>query len=100
MIITFSPTRRDETLTLVKTGDVLNVNGTDFDFGPLLEGAELPLGGIGDKHWFCGPARRIGGVVHLHMMLPHGGAAPYETRFPAPLTIAGDGPVVLPAHSI
>ena len=28
---------------------------------------------------------------------PHGADAPEETRFPAPLTASGDGPIALPA---
>ena len=41
---------------------------------------------------------RAGGVLHLTLILPHGADAPLETRFPAALTLTGDGPVALPPY--
>lgn len=95
MQITLSPMRRDDRLTLARKGDVLTVNGDDLDFGPLPEGAVLPAAATGCD-WIVGDVTRTGGVLHLTLILPHGGNAPYETLFPAPLTLTGDGPVDLP----
>ena len=96
MKLTFTPMRRDDRLELHRTGDVLTINGEAFDFGPLPEGATLPREAI-DSDWFAGPVERIGGVLHVSLILPHGPHAPDATRVPAPLEIEGDGSVVVPA---
>jgi len=96
MQIILSPQNRDDRLTLERKGDVLTVNGEAFDFGPLPEGGTLPAAAIASA-WFAGPVTRIGGVLHLTLILPHGHNAPEATRFPVPVT-AGDGPVALPAY--
>lgn len=98
MQITFSPIRRDETLTLGKQGDTLTVNGEAFDFSPLPDGADLPGEAI-NSEWLLG-AKREGGELHITVLLPHGGNAPEETRFPQPITVTADGPVPVPEHSI
>jgi hypothetical protein len=97
MHLTFSPMRRDDLLTLTRSGDVLTINGAAFDFSPLPEGATLPPEAI-DSDWFAGPVEQIGGILHLTLILPHGASAPQETRFPTPLTVTGDGPVTLPLY--
>ena len=98
MKINFSPMRRDEPLELHREGDVLTVNGEDFDFGPLPEGAMLPAEAM-DSDWFSGPLERIEGKLHLVLTLPHGPQAPEATRFPAPLEVEADGPVEVPLWS-
>ena len=99
MKIAFSPVRRDDRLDLHRAGDVLTINGEDFDFGPLPEGATLPLDAI-ESDWFAGPVNRINGKLHLTLVLPHGPEAPEATRFPAPAEVAGDGPVEVPKWSV
>jgi len=42
MNINLSPQRRDDTLTITKNGDVLTINGTDYDFTQLPDGGTLP----------------------------------------------------------
>jgi hypothetical protein len=98
MHITFSPVRRDDRLDLSVAGDVLTINGEAFDFTALPEGATLPRDAV-VCDWLASDVSRIGGDIHMTMILPHGAAAPHETRFPAPI-IAGDGPVDLPAYAI
>ena len=98
MKLTFTPMRRDDRLELHRTGDMLTINGEAFDFGPLPEGATLPREAI-DSAWFAGPVERIGGVLHVSLILPHGPHAPEATRFPAPLEIEGDGSVPVPVWS-
>lgn len=97
MKITLSPQRRTDTLTVSRSGDTLTINGETFDFSPLPEGATLPQEAIGSD-WFAGPVERVGGVLHVALVLPHGANAPEQTRFPAPITLTGDGPVALPPY--
>ena len=99
MKITLSPMRNDTSLSLERAGDVLTINGTAFDFGPLADGATLPREAV-DCEWMASDVERIDGVLHLTLILPHGGNAPQETRFPAPIIDPPDGPVTLPIHSI
>jgi hypothetical protein len=97
MQITFTPQRRDDTLTLSKTGDVLTIGGEDFDFSQLAEGDLLPREAV-TSDWLASDVERIGGVVHLSIVVPHGAKAPITTLFPAPVT-ATDGAIPVPAHS-
>ncbi|MFJ4056725.1 hypothetical protein ACIPZC_25225 [Pseudomonas sp. NPDC089743] len=99
MIINLSPVRMDEELMVDREGDLLYVNGEVFDFGPLLEGATLPAEAISSK-WFSGQVDRIGGELHLTLILPHGADAPEETRFPQPIVLTDDGTVDLPQPSL
>lgn len=99
MHITFSPARRDDALALSRNGDVLTINGTDFDFGPLPDGASLPMAAVG-CNLLAGDVERIEGVLHLALILPLGRNPSEEARFPDPITVAGDGPISLPATDI
>lgn len=98
MIIKLSPTRSDNTLTVVKNGDALTINGQVFDFTPLPDGATLPSGAI-ESDWIVGDVERINGVINLALLLPHGPNPSQEVAFPAPLTVTQDGEVVLPADA-
>ncbi|WP_417726665.1 hypothetical protein [Roseovarius sp.] len=99
MQITLIPQRRDEVLTLGRTGDMLVINGEAFDFSPLPDGATLPREAIA-SNWFAGPVERIGGVLHLSLVVPFGASAPPQTVDPAPLTLTADGPVALPPYDV
>lgn len=99
MQITFKPTRRDDMLTLSKSGDALTINDKTFDFSPLANGAELPPEAI-LTDWIAGPVRRKNGILHVSLLLPHGPNAPIETKHPEPLTVKEDGPITVPAHSV
>ena len=99
MQITLTPQRRDDTLTLVRSGDVLTINGEAFDFTAIPEGGTLPRDAVACD-WLAGDVTRSGGVLHLTLILPHGADAPPETLFPAALTLTGDGPVTLPAYEV
>lgn len=96
--INWSPVRRDETLTGSTQGDALTMNGEVFDFTTLPDGATLPRDAVACE-WLASNVERIGGEIHLTLILPHGADAPDETRFPQPVTMAGDGPVPVPLHS-
>ncbi len=95
MYITMSPIRRDETLAASLVGDVLTLNGVEFDFGPLPEGATLPAEAI-DSEWIVGDVSRIDGVLHLTVRLPHGPNPSQAVAFPEPVTVTEDGPIALP----
>lgn len=99
MQIFLSPVRRDDLLSLERTGDKLILNGEAFDFGPLPEGATLPVEAI-DSHWFVGPVTRKAGKLQVVLALPHGANAPEGTLFPAPIIDPDNGQIALPAHSV
>jgi hypothetical protein len=95
MHITLTPMRGPQPMTLHRVGDILTINGEAYDFAAIPDGATLPQGAV-DCPWLASDVERIGGVLHLALILPHGAGAPAQTRFPAPLTLSGDGPVALP----
>lgn len=95
MRISFTPQRRDDTLTLVKAGDVLTINGDDFDFGTLSEGASLPTDAI-ECDWIVGDVTRIDGTIRITVVLPHGPSPSEAVAFPAPIADAPDGAIILP----
>ena len=97
MQISFSPMRRDDRLNVAVAGDTLTVNAETFDFSALPEGATLPRAAVACA-WLASDVERIGGVLHLTLILPHGANAPDQTLFPAPVE-AGDGPVTLPPYA-
>tara|TARA_R110002049_G_scaffold23545_10_gene83638 strand:- start:28713 stop:29024 length:312 start_codon:yes stop_codon:yes gene_type:complete len=96
MDITLSPVRGDEPLRASVKGDVLTLNGKRFSFAKLPEGAELPADAIASD-LFCGPVRRINGVICLTLVLHHGPNAPDETRSPAAISCTS-GTVPLPPY--
>ena len=95
MKLLFSPQRRDDTLTLSKSGDALTINGVPYDFSQLPDGATLPKEAI-DCEWIVSDVNRINGEIELTILLPHGANASHEARFPEPINMTSDGQVVLP----
>lgn len=95
MQIKFNPQRRDDTLSVVKEGDALIVNGVTYDFSPLPEGATLPAEAI-DSDLFSGPVERVNGEIVLTLTLPHGPNPSHAVAFPQPIIVTADGPVELP----
>ena len=100
MQIILSPQRRDARLNLARHGDILTINGENFDFGPVREGAVLPAAAV-QSDWFAGDITRQGGALIIPLFLPHGARAPHDTLFPAePLTIISNGPITLPDYEL
>ena len=95
MHIKLSPVRLDETLEVLREGDILTVNGIPFDFTQLPEGATLPEEAI-ESDWFIGPVSRVNGELHLTLRLPHGPNPTQEVAFPDPVHVTEDGPIPLP----
>ncbi len=99
MHITFSPQWRDAPLSLSKLGDIITVNGEAFDLSVVPEGATLPHEAI-DSNWFAGPAERIGGELHITLILPHGPNPSQALAFPQPITVNEDGPIAVPSDEM
>lgn len=97
MKINLSPQRRDDTLTVTKQGDALTINGTEYDFSQLPDGATLPRDAC-DCEWLASDVERIDGELVLTILLPHGARAPESTRFPEPIVNPSDGVVELPMY--
>lgn len=95
MKITFTPQLRADALSLSLDGDVLTVNGTDYDFGPLSEGGTLPRAAVGCP-LLASDVTREGDHIALTLILPHGTDASEEVRFPQPITVTQTGPIPLP----
>ncbi|MFK3794706.1 hypothetical protein [Pseudomonas sp. NPDC088444] len=95
MRITLSPQRRNDNIKIIKNGDMLTINGFDFDFSPLPDGASLPAEAV-DIHWFCGDIERINGELVVTLLLPLPANYSPEQAFPADLIDVPDGPVALP----
>lgn len=93
MIITLSPQRRDETLTITKSGDSLTLNGETFNFSSLAEGVVQDV----SCEWIVGPVARTGSDISLTLILPHGPNPPQHVAFPEPIIDPPDGEVRLPA---
>lgn len=96
MFISFSPRRRDASLSLSKLGDVLTVNGEAFDLSVVPDGATLPQEAI-SSDWFAGPVERIGSELHISLFLPHGPNPSQAVAFPQPVTVNEDGPIAVPS---
>ena len=95
MKISLSPQRRDDTLTVVKTGDRLRINGDLFNFNPVSEGATIKASDI-PCDWICGDVTRINGEIELTLILPHGANPSEAVAFPVALENVQDGVVALP----
>jgi hypothetical protein len=95
MRINLSPQRRDDTLEVIKTGDVLTVNGEDFDLSPIGDGDTLPASAI-TSEWFFDKVDRIDGKLVLTLILPNPFNYSHEQAFPVPLENVPDGLVVFP----
>ena len=95
MKITLSPQRRDDTLTVIKQGDTLTINGTAYDFTQLPDGGTLPADAV-DCEYIVGSVDRVDGELELTLLLPHGANASEAARFPEPIINPADGELELP----
>jgi len=95
MKINLSPQRRDDQLTVFKGGNVLTINGTEYDFTNLPNGGTLPAGAV-DSEFVIGSVERVNGELELTLLLPHSAGASDAARFPEPIIDPADGEVELP----
>lgn len=95
MKITFSPQRRDDSLTLSKMGDVLTINGDTLDLSVIPDGATIPAAAI-DSEWIVGHVSRVDGTLRLTLILPHAAGAPDYMCFPEPITVTANGAIDVP----
>lgn len=96
MKINLTPQRREDTLEVIKQGNILVVNGETFDFSPMADGDTLPATAI-NSIWFLNKVERIGGELELTLLLPNPWNYSQEQAFPVPLVDVPDGPVLFPA---
>ena len=95
MIINLSPQVRDDSLTVSKQGETLVINGENYDFSQLTEGATLPRDAI-NCDYIVSDVARVNGDIELTILLPISANASEAARFPAPLNVVSAGEVVLP----
>lgn len=95
MRIILTPIRIDGSLSVIKAGDTLTINGTPFDFSSLPDGATYPEKEI-PCDWIAGPVERVDGDLRLTLFLPHGPSPSHEVGFPQAIINPPDGPIALP----
>lgn len=98
MKLFLSPCLITAPLTVSVTGEVLSVNGEDFDLSAIPDGATLPREAV-TSDWLASDIERIDGELTLTLRLPISANAPQDARFPAPITVTEDGPIALPGAS-
>lgn len=95
MKIIFTPQRRNDILTLSKSGDVLTINGEDFDFSIVGEGDILPRDAVSCE-FLASDITRTDGTLELTLILPHGPNSSEAARFPSPVINPIDGDIEVP----
>lgn len=95
MRILLNPQGREDALSVAKVGNVLTVNGEEFDFTPMTEGSTLPREAIGSM-WFDGPVEKVNGEITLTLILPNPWNYSPEQAFPVTLENIQDGDIQLP----
>ncbi|WP_207848829.1 MULTISPECIES: hypothetical protein [unclassified Pseudomonas] len=95
MRIELCPLRSDNTLSVIRSGDSLEINGEVFDFSPLADGDTLPATEI-NSQWFAGQVDRVDGKLALTIFLPLPINFSPEQAYPEPLLDVPDGAVNLP----
>lgn len=98
MRISFTPVRGSDRLSASISGDVVTINGEQFDFTSLPDGGTIPPGSVPCK-WIVGPVERIGGELNLTLVLPHGSNPGPAVAFPSPIMVTADGAIQLPEDS-
>jgi hypothetical protein len=98
MNITFIPQRRDEALLLSVSADTVTINGVEYDFSVIPEGASLS-GAATDSQHIIGDISREGGALSLTVILPHGENPSLAVTNPAPAHVT-EGVVVDTANSV
>ena len=96
LIITLTPMRREDRLSVSKAGDLVTINGEIFNLYDIPEGATLPQTAVACD-WLASDVERLDGNLYLTLILPHGANATEEALFPEPIIVEVDGLIELPA---
>ena len=99
MRINLSPQVRNGALLVSRAGEVLTINGIEFDFSPLPEGAVLPASAVGCE-FVVGDVTRRAGQIELTLLLPVTWDAPHAAAFPEPIINPPNGRVALPTDEV
>ena len=92
----FSPLRYDGRLEVTCKGEVLTINGEEYDLSFIPEGATLPCKAA-EPFWFAGDIHREAGELLVTLTLPFpAGCTDRAVLFPADMLLTEDGPVTLP----
>jgi hypothetical protein len=87
----------NESIEVKKSGDVLTINGVEYDFSGIPDGATLPDAeqSTGCK-WLCGDIDRVNGEIQLTMIHPCPYNATQDMLNSRTLDISADGVIELP----
>lgn len=100
MKISFSPqgNRSDKLESLERQGSTLRINGAEYDFSVIPDGATLPNAGqAAGCELVEGAIERINGVLHITLLLPYSTMPqPQSVLFPEPVHVTEDGVIELP----
>lgn len=102
MRISFSPQRPvtpPRLPVIIKTGDILTVNGASFDFSNLPDGGEMSAEDV-PCDWIVGSVRRVSGDLRVTLLLPVGPTPSAAVAFPDDLIDPPDGPIVMPTDEV
>lgn len=95
MRIKLQANRCDDTLEVIKNGNILVVNGEAFDFSPMSDGDTLPYTAI-TSDWFPADVQYVGGELVVTLKLPNPWNYSPEQAFPVDLIDVPDGMVIFP----
>lgn len=98
MNIIFNPQRRDDELLLSVSGDIITINGIDYDLSVIPEGATLPVEAT-DCVFLSGEISRVNGDLSVVVTLPHKADPHQSIAFPLPVNMAS-GVVVDTANNV
>ncbi|MGU3574545.1 hypothetical protein ACLBWZ_03385 [Brucellaceae bacterium C25G] len=88
--INLSPKQSGDILTVVKSGNVLIINGTPYDFTTLNDGDEIPHDAIVNE-WIVYGITKENGIINITITRPYSNInAPESVRFPMPIMLTED----------
>lgn len=98
MRIMLRPQFRPDRYEIARAGTALIIDGATFDFSLLDDGEFLPREAVSSPWITDLGVTRVGGVLQIALILPHGMRPPPETLAPADIINPPDGPIILPAY--
>lgn len=96
MLIKLWPCASDERIEVSVSGEVVTVNGADFDLSPLEVGASISSAAFGVTYFLGYITRDAAGELSFTLQFPQDAEASEDARFPLPISVTEDGPVMLP----